>query len=344
MAIMTVNGPIQKEKLGVTSPHEHALLDIRNQYVGARDDKSIGWNERVCKLNLEALMNDPYCRSDNLLLDDEEMCLREVMLAKKAGLNTFVDVTPSWIGRNPGYLRRLSNETRLNVIAGCGLYTQDTHPAWVKDVDEGYLADIMVRELCEGIDGTDIRAGIIGEIGTSAEIGDTEQKSLRASAAAHKETGAPIMIHLFPWKNNGLEVLNLLFGLGVAPDKICMCHTDMLLDQEYMRELLKSGVYVEFDNFGKVFGGMTPHGRFPTEEKRLSVLYNLIDEGYLSRLLASCDVCLKNLLTEFGGKGYAHILKGISDLIRCDRKDAQMIFDALLIKNPAEYLDNKKLF
>ena len=202
----------------------------------------------------------------------------------------------------------------------------------------------MVRELCEGIDGTDIRAGIIGEIGTSAEIGDTEQKSLRASAAAHKETGAPIMIHLFPWKNNGLEVLNLLFGLGVAPDKICMCHTDMLLDQEYMRELLKSDVYVEFDNFGKVFGGMTPHGRFPTEEKRLSVLYNLIDEGYLSRLLASCDVCLKNLLTEFGGKGYAHILNGISDLIRCDRKDAQMIFDALLIKNPAEYLDNKKLF
>ena len=37
MAIMTVNGPIQKEKLGVTSPHEHALLDIRNQYVGARE-------------------------------------------------------------------------------------------------------------------------------------------------------------------------------------------------------------------------------------------------------------------------------------------------------------------
>lgn len=65
---MTVNGPIQKEKLGVTSPHEHALLDIRNQYVGARDDKSIGWNERVCKLNLEALRNDPYLLVSRRLL------------------------------------------------------------------------------------------------------------------------------------------------------------------------------------------------------------------------------------------------------------------------------------
>lgn len=31
MGVMTVNGVIRKEDLGITTPHEHALIDISNQ-------------------------------------------------------------------------------------------------------------------------------------------------------------------------------------------------------------------------------------------------------------------------------------------------------------------------
>ena len=34
MGIMTVNGVVKKEELGITTPHEHALIDISIQYFG----------------------------------------------------------------------------------------------------------------------------------------------------------------------------------------------------------------------------------------------------------------------------------------------------------------------
>lgn len=52
------------------------------------------------------------------------------------------------------------------------------------------LAEDIVRELIEGIDGTDVRAGIIGEIGSRrTRISAEKERMFRAAARAHKETG-----------------------------------------------------------------------------------------------------------------------------------------------------------
>jgi len=138
-------------------------------------------------------------------------------------------------------------------------------------------------------------------------------------------------------------VVDILVNGGVDPKHICLCHTDILLDLQDMRSLLDRGVYLEFDNFGKEFTSGSAYGRFPSDEERMEVLYQLIEEGYLDQILLSCDVCLKNLLTVFDGPGYGHVLLEISDMIRKKYPNGEAVLKTLLVDNPARYLDNPKL-
>ena len=340
---MTINGVINRSELGITSPHEHALIDIRNQYTGCTDPSSHGWRDKVTSENLDELLVNPYSMRDNLILDDKVMSISEISLAVGAGLRTFVDVTPSGIGRDPLFLRRLSQRTDLNVVMGCGFYTVDTHPPHVRAFSEEVLAAEMICDLTKGIDGTEICAGVIGELGTSEIIHEDEKKVLRAAALAHHATGAPLMIHLCPWGKNGLDVLDIMESVGVEPSRVCMCHTDVPLDLPYMREILRRGTFLEFDNFGKQFHINVPYGKFPSDEERLSSFYQLVDIGYADQILLSCDICLKVLYRRFGGKGYSHILGDIADRIRSQRQDADKLLHKILINNPMQYLDNLKL-
>lgn len=343
MGIMTVNGVIRKEDLGITTPHEHALIDISNQYPGDRTPGSVGWDGKVAPKYYDALMSNPYELRDNLLLDDHDLAIQEVSIFAKAGGKTFVDVTIEGIGRDVNFLRRLAKETGLNVVTCCGYYTYDAHPARIKNMTIEEIADQMVKELTEGIDGTDIKAGIIGEIGTSTEINSEEIRVLKASAIAHKKTGAPVMVHLSPWAQHGLFVVDLLEKEGVKPEHICICHTDILLDVEDMKKIMDRGVYLEFDNFGKEYPTATAYGRFPSDEERMEVFYQLIDAGYVNHILVSCDICLKKLLVAHEGPGYGHFLLKIADMIRGKYKNAEEILNTVLVKNPAKYLDNPRL-
>lgn len=343
MGVMTVNGVISKEVLGVTTPHEHALIDIRNQYPGDTTPGSLGYDGKVAKEYYDLLMSDPYALRDNLVLEEHETAIAEVGAFAKAGGQTFVDVTLQSIGRDIHFLKKLGAETGLNVVAACGYYTADAHPAWVASKTAEELAEEMVEELTKGIDGTNMKAGIIGEIGTSQTLHPDEIKALEASAMAHVKTGAPVMVHLCPWVQHGRKVVDILTAGGVAPEKICLCHTDILLDEKDMHALLDRGVYLEFDNFGKEFTSGSAYGRFPSDEERMEVLYKLIEEGYIRQILLSCDVCLKNLLTVFDGPGYGHVLTDIAAMIREKYPNAEEILKILLVENPAAYLDNPKL-
>ena len=343
MGIMTVNGVIAKTELGITSPHEHALIDISNQYPGDRTPGSLGWDGKVSREHYDRLMADPYALRDNLMLDDEETAISEVAKFAAAGGKSFVDVTTPCIGRNVVFLKRLAERTNLNIVAACGFYTADAHPARLAKLSMEEIADELTEELMTGIDGTGIRAGIIGEIGTSQKLYDEEVKVLRAAAAAHRRTGAPVMVHLNPWARHALRVIDILEGCGVSPDRVCLCHLDVLLDADDMRRVLDRGAYLEFDNFGKEFTSGSAYGRFPSDGERMEVLYRLLDAGYAEKLLLACDVCLKNLLTIHGGPGYAHVVTDIAQMIRKDRPDAEKLIQLLLVENPARYLDNPLL-
>ena len=211
----------------------------------------------------------------------------------------------------------------MNVVTCCGYYTHDAHPDWLKTKSAEQIAEVLVKELTEGIDGTGIKAGIIGEIGTSTEIHPEEIRVLKASAIAHKKTGAPIMVHLSPWAQHGLFVIDLLEREGVSPENIAICHTDILLGVEDMKKIMNRGVYLEFDNFGKEYPIPCAYGRFPTDAERMEVFYQLIDAGYTDRILVSCDICLKKLLAAHEGPGYAHFVTKIADMIREKYENAE---------------------
>ncbi len=132
--------------------------------------------------NLAWVRFHPCLNEDNLRLDDEEMMVEESSRFKNAEGRTIVDATSIGIGRNPEALKRISTRTGLNIIVGSGYYVSTTHPRSMgsKSVDE--IKNEIVKDIQEGIDGSGIRAGLIGEIGTTFPWGTNEEKSLQAAA------------------------------------------------------------------------------------------------------------------------------------------------------------------
>lgn len=341
MKIKTVCGEIEKASLGIVAPHEHVLLDLTAFYqelpVPGVDDPA---NQKVEMWNLGILSRDCYALKDNLRLDNEELAVKELMFYKNAGGNTVVDASLPGIGRNPEGLKRISEKTGLNIIMGTGFYVGETHPESLDSMTEEEIGDLMVKELVEGIDG--ICAGYIGEIGISEIFDDKERRVLRAAAFAHKKTGAAINVHINPWTVNGVEAADILLNAGVKPEKICISHIDVENREDYILELLKKGVYVEFDNFGKEYYirrevRNSGYGNFVHDTERVTLVKKLIDMGYLNQLLLTCDLCLKNLLHHYGGWGYDHVLTNIVPMMEDEGITNEQI-KTMLVDNPANWL------
>lgn len=319
--INTVLGEKTAQELGVVTPHEHVFINLSTFFdKHPVDDVENPETEKVTMKRLGTLSLDPYAIKDNLYYDDYEIQKEELKYFKRAGGNTIVDLTLPGIGRDPIALRRMSEETGLNIIMGTGYYVSSTHKESVKTQTESEIAEDFVKELTVGIDGTGIKAGIIGEIGISELFNEQEKKVLRASAIAHYKTGAPINVHINPWTVNGLESAEILINAGVNPKAICISHVDVENNEDYIYKLLNKGVYIEFDNFGKEYHTRrevrnSGYGLFVSDVERVKLVKKLIDGGYVKQILFSCDVCLKNLLRTYGGYGYDHVLRNIIPML-----------------------------
>ena len=168
----------------------------------------------------------------------------------------------------------------------------------------------MIEDITIGIKDTGIKAGIIGEIGTSAVVTEDEKKVLHAAGIAGAHTGKAIHVHTDLYTENGFEIIDILTSHGVKPEKICIDHVDVLLRLDYIRPLLDRGVYVEFDNFGKEFY-VSEERRFAYDRERVLLLKTLFDEGYKNKILVTNDICLKTMWRKYGGQGYAHVLRTV---------------------------------
>ncbi len=195
MKVNSVCGEVSRERLGTVTTHEHVLLDLTAFYqalpVPGIEDPA---TQKVEMWNLGILSRDCYALKDNLLLNDEEVQAEELAYFRRAGGDTVVDASLPGIGRDARALKRIAEKTGLNIIMGTGFYVGETHPKELADMTDRQVADLMVRELTEGVDGTDIRAGYIGEIGISEIFDEKERKVLRAAALAQKDTGVAINV------------------------------------------------------------------------------------------------------------------------------------------------------
>lgn len=332
MTINSVNGLIEKEDLGTTLVHEHLFLDQSNF-------NAIEANgEEITLENLWKIKRDPYLSPSNCVLDDVTEAINEVNYFKNEGGNTIVEVTNCGMGRDVDKLKHLSSATGLNVITSTGFYVETSHPPHINDASIEELSEFMLKELEEGIEQTNIKAGIIGEIGTSTTITKNEEKVLRAAARCHKKGNYPISIHLSNMKGReGLNVIKILDNEGANLNKVVLCHMDLALDDyDYQIDLAKTGVFIEYDSFGMEFTIDSRGFAFYRDADKIVFLKKLIDDGFVDKLLVSQDVCFKICLKKYGGQGYDHLLRNIFPLY--DQYKSIDLKEKLLIQNPNHWL------
>ena len=313
--VQTVLGPVEPSDLGPTTTHEHLLIDFRFMF---REPEDAGDRRRAREdITLENrgwIAYNHYSNIGNLLVTDVDVAIDEARQFERAGGGTIVDVTTLGIGRAPLGLARIARDAGINVVMGAGFYVDAVHPDDMDSRTEDDLARTIIGDIEDGADGTDVRAGIIGEVGCTWPLTDNERKSLRASAVAQRETGAAILIHPGRHETAPMEIIELLAEAGADVDRVIMGHLDRTIsDFDTLRSLASTGCYLEWD----LFGNESSHYPLadvdmPSDGQRMDVIGRVVsDLGCEDRIVLAHDICTRHRLIRYGGHGYGHIFENI---------------------------------
>jgi len=336
--VETVCGRLPASDLGVTMIHEHVLVDL-TCYWRPEDDCTIA-NSPVTLLSLSAIRANAFASQDNLRLDDIGAATEELRHYGLAGGRTIVDVTPASIGRNVRGLQMIAQATGVNIIAGCGYYIEATHPPLLKSLSVNELVSEFVRDLTEGIQGTEIRAGIIGELGaTSYPMPDSERRVLQAAAVAQRGTGVAILTHTAPGTDSAFEVIEILRGAGADTSRVVLSHLDERFrnDLQLFKRLAESGARFGFDTFGRELYYKARLRQHPTDDSRIDTMCLLLENDLRDHIFLSQDICLRHELSALGGPGYHHVVRNIVPRLAARGVTAADI-DAILRDNPRRLL------
>ncbi|XP_030016999.1 N-acetyltaurine hydrolase [Sphaeramia orbicularis] len=342
--VQTVLGLVDPDQLGRTMTHEHLTMSFECCYFPpSPGDEAVAENPFQMQ-HMYWLRQNQYSCHENLLLHQEVGAVREELLAyRKAGGGAIVENTTTGIERDMPTLKQLAKDTGVHIIAGAGYYVDCTHSETTRKTSVEKLTDIIISEVLHGADGTDIRCGVIGEIGTGWPITDSEKKVLKATAHAQAQLGCPVIIHPGRDPAAPAEVVRILQEAGGDIRKTVMSHLDRtIFDNGELLEFAKLGSYLEYDLFGVEMLNYSYNLSvdMPSDSQRVQALAFLVKEGYEDRIVIAHDIHTKNRLTKFGGHGYSHILKNIvPKMLR--RGISQHQVDKILIDNPKEWLTFK---
>ena len=317
-SVMTVLGPVAPEDLGFTHIHEHLALHL------AAPEPSLA------------------------SIDDWDEALDEVTHFQRAGGRTVVDLTPIGIradgpARKHGEaLQQISRASGLHIIAGTSFMYEPSFPNQYRECTAEELAEVMIGELNVGLQGTNARAGIIGEIGTGGGewFSLLEERLLQASALAHRATGATVYTHTFAGRL-GLKQLRMLENAGVDPSRIIIGHLDSgespAADWPYHIEIARGGAYVAYDEVGRLGDSAKQWFYFPSDEQRVRGVVELVAAGFIRQVLLSQDVCRKFRLHRHGGTGYDHLPRSFVPML-LDAGLTQAEVNIIMVENPRRVL------
>jgi phosphotriesterase-related protein len=222
------------------------------------------------------------------------------------------------MGRQTAALRGVSERTDLHIVVGTGLYRLRYYDVdWVdaRSIDD--IAAWMESEIVDGIDGTGVKAGIIGEIGFDEFLTPREERVFRAAARAQRRTGVPITTHAARWPIGHVQ-LDILESEGADLRAVIVGHSDSVTSPTwysrsdayaYHESLAKRGCFVAFDHFG---GWATKYD----DLRAADYVAHLMNGGFGSQVLVSQDICFKSALRMHGGNGYAYLLTEIVPRLR----------------------------
>ena len=316
--VNTVTGPIDINELGFISPHEHVL----------------------------------YAARDNC----EEAVLEELKDYRHFGGNTIMEMSTPEIcpadrkDERISVLKDLSLKSGVNIVYGAGFYKEPRLPQFIKEKTVDELKEMIKKELLEGRGEEHIKAGFIGEVGSSNyHVYETEEKVLRAAGRASAETGFGISTHT----GRGTmyrEQLAFFEEEGADLSHVIIGHQDVYPRLEERMEtyeyIFSKGAGVQFDCFGKrgffeIELDVEYGQKFPYDEERAKMIKHFVDRGYIKQIFISCDIDGRTLLKKWGGWGYSHLLtSGLLQLRKAGLSWEEI--DQITHVNPREFLRVRK--
>ncbi len=340
-SIQTVLGPVSREELGVTLMHEHILSDL-SQIAAPPTEASERelFYQPLSQSNVGMVRFYSLPNADTLRLDDIPSAIDELNLYREHGGGTVVEVSSRGLGRDPLGLARVSRATGLHIVMGSSYYVDAAHPPDMDSRSEDEIADEIVQDVVNGAGSTDVRSGIIGEVGCSWPLTSNERKVLRASAAAQKRTGAAITIHPGRDERSPAEILEVLERAGANLHRTIIGHLERtVFDWSRLRDIADQGCYLQWDHFAyeRSYFPNNPRVDLPSDAGRMELIARMIAEGFGEKILVSHDVASKDKLLKYGGHGYFYILVHILPRMRA-RGFTEEDVNRILVQNPATVL------
>lgn len=287
------------------------------------DPTGYTWVHEHLHIDLSGFKNNLDCR-----LDQYDLICQEMKDLRASGVSNIIEMTNRYMGRNTQFMLDLMRDTGINVMACTGYYQDAFFPEHVAARSVEQLAQEMVDEIVIGIDGTELKAGIIAEIGSSeGVITPLEEKVFIAAARAHIETGRPISTHT-SFSTMGLEQLVLLQAHGVDLSRVTVGHCDLKDNLDNILRMIDLGAYVQFDTIGK--------NNYYPDEKRIGMLHALRNRGLLNRVMLSMDITRRSHLKANGGNGYDYLLTTFIPQLR-QSGFSQADVDTMLRDNPSKF-------
>ncbi len=255
MAVVnSVSGPLDTADLGFTLMHEHILV----QSPGVRENFPV-W-DRDAELEKAVGM------------------IREAM---DRGVRTLVDLTVGhW--RDIPFVKDVVARTGMQIIVATGVYWEV--PPYFRAMSGrtiDHIADLLTRDITEGIMDTGVKASVVkcatDEPGVTADV----ERILRASARAHRRTGAPISTHTHAASRVGLAQQDIFESEGVDLGRVIIGHSGDSEDIDYLRRLIDRGSYIGMDRFGLDL--------FLTTDRRVATIAKLCEMGHAEKMVLSHD-------------------------------------------------------
>ncbi|MGE3913561.1 MAG: phosphotriesterase [Chloroflexota bacterium] len=342
--VMTVLGPIEPEALGTTLIHEHILFDLsvyHEQRFGPGKAEPLP-DEPLGIQHLSILRNNVAKLRDNVFQKNLDIAAAELEQFKSLGGQSVVEVSSGGLVPEPEKLVPLAQRTGLQIVVGTGYYIGASHPADLAGKSVEQVTEEMLRDVLEGFPGTSVRAGVLGEIGTTEPLSPMERVVLEATGRVQAQTGTAIVLHPDSMHRTYEQVapnLDILEQAGADLSRVILSHCDDRFHTNYdsYAKLVARGCTLAFDTFGKQAYYPTRGRQYPNDEQRVMTIARLVGDGLAGSITLAHDVCYKTDLTTWGGDGYGHVLRNIVPRLRLAGVPESAI-QQMLVENPRQLL------
>jgi len=249
--LITTFGKLKKEDVGLILPHEHIFVDLR-------DRSAVGFGQAEIE-DVKSIMV-PYVKA-----------------AKLKGVTLIIDCGPLGVGRRADIIKAVSEAAELPIMIPTGIYREPWVPDWAYEASELEIAKWMTKELVEGIDETNVKAGFIKLSASDDGITPVETKILRAACISAKPLDAIIGSHTIHGEVVRQQ-LDIIEEMGYKASRFIWIHTHLEKDFNLHLEMLRRGAWIEYD--GISWGG---------DHRFIEYIHKVIEAGFINQLLISQD-------------------------------------------------------